>query len=638
MLRTLKNHLITTTLYIWRRIKKHRGLRFAALALMRPALPALRRIMYRSRWISYREWIKNIESKHYISADTADDVIKKLYHRPLLTIIMPCYETPPHFLREAIASIQAQHYHHWELCLVDDASPSNRILQIVSEFANDDSRIRAQRQEKNGHISAASNTALEMARGEWVVLMDHDDLLSMTALLELAIEINKHPDVQIIYSDEDHIDANKNRSHPYFKPDFDPDLLLGLNMVNHLVAYRRDLVVAIGGFREGFEGSQDHDLALRASAACGPQSVRHIPSILYHWRQQTKHASFSERSLEKCLLAARRAVTDHLNGKGINASVSPAPLADTHNRIQFPVPTPAPKVSIVIPTRDRAYLLEACTDGLLYRTDYQNFEILIADNGSTEDSSKQLSQKLERLPNVRILSLPGPFNYSRLNNQAVLQANGEVLVLLNNDTDVIGPGWLTEMVSHAIRPEVGAVGAKLLYHNNTVQHAGVVLGVGWPGGVAGHYAVGAPRDEPGPFGSLALLRSVSAVTGACLAVRRELYNAVGGLDEHNLAVAFNDVDFCLRLRERGYRNVWTPFAELYHYESISRGNDLSGEKWERFQKEAAYMRERWGSALDEDPYWNPHLSLNSTLRETAEQSRRRDFWEGFLPSQAAPNQ
>jgi GT2 family glycosyltransferase len=637
MLQKLRSNLVSATLYVWRRIRKNPVLRIAALALMRPALPWLRRVIYESRAVDYNEWIKNIESKSRISADLASAVIEKLHHQPLIAIIMPCYETPPHFLREAIASIQTQHYPRWELCLVDDASPSNQILQIASEFANNDSRIRVQRRAENGHISAASNTALEMARGEWVVLMDHDDLLSVTALLELAIEINKHPDAQIIYSDEDHIDAKKKRSNPYFKLDFDPDLLLGQNMVSHLGAYRRDLIVSIGGFRVGFEGSQDHDLILRASAACTPDTVRHIPSILYHWRQQAGPASFSERSLEKCLVASRQAVTDHLKGKGINASVSPAPLADNYNRIRFPVPTPAPKVSIVIPTRDRAYLLQACTDGLLHRTDYKDFEILVADNGSTEDSSKQLFRRLERFPNVKILSLPGPFNYSRLNNQAVLQANGEVLVLLNNDTDVIGPGWLTEMVSHAIRPEIGAVGAKLLYHNNTVQHAGVVLGVGWPGGVAGHYALGAPRDEPGPFGSLALLRSVSAVTGVCLAVRRELYNAVGGLDEHNLAVTFNDVDFCLRLREQGYRNVWTPFAELYHYESISRGDDLGGEKLERFLKESAYLRERWGSALDEDPYWNPHLSLNSTLRDMAKQSRRRDFWEGFLPSQAAPN-
>jgi GT2 family glycosyltransferase len=637
MLNQIKQTLSTFARSFWRWLRRYPILRGTAITLLHPALPTLRKFLSRSDSVTYSEWVQIEENRNRLEVDKASLVIQNLHHLPLMSVVMPCYETPPHFLREAIASVQAQRYPHWELCIVDDASPSNQILQIVSEFANNDSRIRVQRRQENGHISAASNTALEMARGEWVVLMDHDDLLAVTALLELATEINKHPDSQIIYSDEDHIDARKNRSNPYFKPDFDPDLLLGQNMVSHLGAYRRDLIVSIGGFRNGFEGSQDHDLVLRASTACTPDTVRHIPSILYHWRQQAGPASFSEKSLEKCVLASRRAVTEHLNNRGINASVSPAPLAANSHRIQFPVPTPAPKVSIVIPMRDRAYLLEGCIEGLLNRTDYQNFEILIADNGSIEEASKQLFRKLERWPKIKILSLPGPFNYSRLNNQAVLEATGDVLLLLNNDTDVIGSGWLTEMVSHAIRPEIGAVGAKLLYKNNTVQHAGVILGIGWPESVAVHYAVGAPRDEPGLHDSLALLRSVSAVTGACLAVRRDLYNAVGGLDETNLAVAFSDVDFCLRLRGQGYRNVWTPFAELYHYESISRGDDLRGKNFARFQKEVAYMCERWGGTLGEDPYWNPHLSLNSAFREIAKQSRRRDFWEGFLPSEAAPD-
>jgi len=329
-------------------------------------------------------------------------------------------------------------------------------------------------------------------------------------------------------------------------------------------------------------------------------------------------------------LASHKAVTEHLLGKGVNASVTPAPLAPSYIRVHFPVPVASPQVSILIPTRDRAELLDTCISGIIDRTSYRNFEILVADNGSVEESTTRLFRKLKRSSNIKILSLPGPFNYSRLNNQAALEASGEVILLLNNDVDVISPEWLTEMVSHAIRPEVGAVGAKLFYKNGTIQHAGVVLGMGWPGGVAGHFGLGASRDDPGLFGSLALLRSVSAVTGACLAVRRELYDAVGGLDEKNLAVAFNDVDFCLRLRERGYRNVWTPFAELYHYESVSRGDDLSGEKLARFQTEIAYMRQRWGTALDEDPYWNPHLSLNSPHREIAKQSRRPVPWAAFL--------
>ncbi|MGI9129534.1 MAG: glycosyltransferase family 2 protein [Roseomonas sp.] len=630
MLRPLKHYVYRPALYIWRWARKYPTVRATLVALLRPALPTLRKILFKIDSTSYPNWIRQVEEKNRLEVDKAIEVIKTLQHHPLLSIIMPCYETPPLFLRAAIASIQAQHYPHWELCLVDDASPSNQILPVVSEFAKNDSRILVKRRTENGHISAASNTAIEMSRGDWIVLMDHDDLLDMSAFLEIVIEINRHPDAQVIYSDEDHIDGSGRRSNPYFKPDFDPDLLLGQNLINHISAYRRELIVSIGGFRESLEGSQDHDLILRASAACAQGTVRHIPAVLYHWRQQAGPASFSERALESCVLASRRAVTEHLLGQGISALVSPASLAAHYNRVEFPIPTPAPKVSILIPTRDRADLLDTCTTGILHRTNYPNLEIIVADNGSIEESTFRLFKKLRHLPNVKILDLQGPFNYSRLNNRARQEASGDIILLLNNDIDVIAPGWLTEMVSHAIRPDVGAVGAKLLYRNNTIQHAGVVLGVGWPGGVAGHFGLGASRDDPGPFGSLALLRTVSAVTGACLAVRRDTYDAVGGLDEENLAVAFNDVDFCLRIRELGYRNVWTPFAELYHYESVSRGDDMSGEKLKRFQKEVGYMRQRWGRVLDADPYWNPNLSLNDASRNIAQQSRRAVPWTEFL--------
>jgi len=632
MLNQIKQTLSIFVLSFLRWGRKNPILRGTAVTLLHPALPTLRKFLFRSDSVAYPEWVQMEENRNLLEVDKASLVIQKLYHLPLMSVVMPCYATPPQFLREAIASVQAQHYPHWELCIVDDASPSDQILAIVSDFMRKDHRIRIQRRSESGHISAASNTGLEMARGEWIILMDHDDVLHVNALLEVAIESNKYPNAQIIYTDEDQINNKTQRSNPYFKPDFDPDLLLGQNMVSHLGAYRRRLLVYIGGFREGFEGSQEHDLILRASTACGPEAVRHIPSVLYHWRQQAGPESFSERHLEACILTSGGAVTEHLLGKGINASVTAAPLAPSYNRIHFPIPEPAPKVSILIPTRDRADLLETCIDGVLHRTNYSNFEILVADNGSVEEATGRLFRKLEREPSVRVLALPGPFNYSRLNNQAALEASGEIILLLNNDVDVIAPGWLSEMVSHAIRPEVGAVGAKLFYKDNTIQHAGVVLGMGWPGGIAGHFGVGAPRYEAGLLGGLALLRSVSAVTGACLAVRRELFNAVGGLDEANLAVAYNDVDFCLRLRERGYRNVWTPFAELYHYESVSRGDDLSDEKLARLQKEAAYMRQRWGASLDEDPYWNPNLSLNGGIRDVARQSRRPLPWaESLLP-------
>jgi GT2 family glycosyltransferase len=626
MLDAFKSLFRAQALLFWRTVSKKPALRKSILRIIQPVLPFLRKMVFGAHWIDYKDWISTVEANLRIDAKAAREHIVQLNHRPLMSIIMPCYETSPAHLRAAIESIRGQFYENWELCIVDDASPSDSVISTIASFLAADPRIRAERRQKNGHISAASNTALAMAKGEWIILMDHDDLLNEAALFEIAVEINKHPSTQIIYTDEDQIDDKNTRQNPFFKPDFDPYLLLGQNFVNHLGAYKRDLVALVGGFREGFEGSQDHDLILRASAACPPGSIRHIPSILYHWRRQASEASFSEKSLERCLLAARHAVTEHLHQRGIVASVSPAPLAPIWIRAHFPVPNPAPKVSIIIPTRDRASLLDACISGILHRTDYQNFEILIADNGSTEEETRRLFSKLERIDNIKILSLPGPFNYSWLNNQAAAKANGEILLLLNNDVDVIAPDWLTELVSLAIRPDVGAVGPKLLYEDKTIQHAGLVLGIEWPGGVAAHYGLRANRGDAGPFGSLALLRTVSAVTGACLAVRRELYQAVGGLDEVSLAVAFNDVDFCLRLQERGYRNLWTPFAELYHLESISRGDDLSGEKLIRFQKEKAIMRQRWGRVLDSDPYWNPNLSLNSFGRIIARHSRRPKEW------------
>ncbi len=619
-------------LSLWRMISRLPALRKGILLVVRPILPILRKMVLGAHRIEYGDWINTIERPLRIDGKAAQEVIEKLRHRPLMSIIMPCYETPPTYLRTAIESVRAQFYENWELCIVDDASPSVSVVSTITPLMAADPRIRMERRQKNGHISAASNTALAMAKGEWIILMDHDDLLNEAALFEIALEINKHPKAQIIYTDEDQIDDKGTRQNPYFKPDFDPYLLLGQNFVNHLGAYRRDLIVSIGGFREGFEGSQDHDLILRASAACPHDAIRHIPSILYHWRRQASEASFSEKSLERCLLAARQAVTDSLDKRGIAASVSPAPLALIWIQARFTLPHPAPKVSIIIPTRDRASLLEACINGILHRTSYQNFEILIADNGSTGIETKKLFSKLDPFDNIRVLSLPGPFNYSWLNNQAAAKANGEILLLLNNDVDVIAPDWLTELVSLATRPDVGAVGPKLLYSDKTIQHAGLVLGLGWPDGVAGHYGLRAARDDPGPFGSLALLRTVSAVTGACLAVRRELYQAVGGLDERNLTVAFNDVDFCLRLQEKGYRNLWTPFAELYHLESISRGDDLTGDKLIRFQKEKTFMRQRWGRLLDLDPYWNPNLSLNSFGRIIARDSRRpREWWKEDVP-------
>lgn len=604
-------------------VRRRPWLKRRLLPLLRPLWPWLQP---RSIGAGYRRWVRQHDTLSDADREAIRAHVARLPRRPLISVVMPAYETPERFLREAIASVQAQLYPHWELCVADDASPSPHVAHVLEEAARADPRIRWVRRETNGHISAATNTALALATGEWVALMDHDDLLAEHALYEVAVEINAHPDAALIYSDEDKVDAKGRRNDPYFKPDFDPDLLLGQNLVSHLGVYRRDLLAAIGGLREGLEGSQDHDLALRAVAACGAERVRHIPAVLYHWRQATGSASFSEAYLARCVDAARRAVAEHLAARGARAKVTTAPLAPMHLRVIWPLPDPAPLVSVIIPTRDRADMLGGCVEGLLHRTDYGPIEVLIADNGSVEARTHELFATLTRDARVRILPMPGPFNYSRLNNRAVAEARGEVLLLLNNDTEVIEPGWLREMVSHAVRPEIGAVGCKLLYSNGGLQHAGVILGIGWPGGIAGHHFAGASGEAAGPFGLLALARSASAVTAACLAVRKRLFEEVGGLDEENLPVAFNDVDFCLRIRERGYRNLWTPFAVLYHHESVSRGSDLHGEAAQRLLRERAYMRRRWGEALDNDPYWNPNLSLADAVRNLASPPRRERPW------------
>jgi GT2 family glycosyltransferase len=548
--------------------------------------------------------------------------------RPRFSVIMPVYNTPENLLREAIASVQAQLYPDWELCIADDASPAGHIPRILRQAAADDPRIKWIHREQNGHIAAATNSALALATGGFVVLMDHDDLLAEQALYEVAAELNLHPDADILYSDEDQIDSTGRRTIPYFKPDWNIELMLGHNMVSHLGVYRRSLVERIGGMRIGYEGSQDYDLTLRAAAATDASRIRHIPAILYHWRQHTM--SFSKAREQACISAARRSIGDFLLSQGVNgAEIGPAPAVSAWTRVRWPLPDPAHKVSVIIPTRDRPELLARCTAGLLLRTDYPNFEVLIADNDTTDPEARFLLRKLDEDPRVRVLPCPGPFNYSRINNTAVKEADGDIVLLLNNDIDVIHSDWLREMVSLAVRSDVGAVGAKLIYGNETIQHAGVVLGTGSfydDPGVAGHYGLNLPAEDIGYQGYMSLMREAGAVTGACLAVRKSVFEKVGGLDETNLAISFNDVDFCLRLRDAGFRNVWTPFAKLYHLESASRGDDFAPDKIERFTREVRYMRERWGSVLDSDPFYNENFSRADHTFKLAVPARRQKPW------------
>ncbi|TAL76846.1 MAG: glycosyltransferase [Beijerinckiaceae bacterium] len=581
---------------------------------------------------SYSNWIRLYDTLSERDRHQIGSHIERFACRPLISVVMPAYETPEKILREAIASVQAQLYQNWELCIADDASPSPNVINVLKEMSASDPRIKWMRRESNGHISAASNSALDLASGEFVALMDHDDLLAEHALYEIVAELNEHPDADLIYSDEDHIDDEGRRHTPYFKTDWNPELFLGHNLISHLGVYRRSIIETVGRFRKGFEGSQDYDLALRVVSVTTPEKIRHIPSVLYHWRRGSEAASFSESQMQRCVAAARAAKANYLAGRGEIAEVLQNPLVPTWERVRRVMPSPAPLVSLIVPTRNRHDLLAPCLDGLLNRTDYRNIEILVIDHQSDDSHTLELLAHLRDDKRVRIIRYEGAFNYSDMNNKAVAQAHGEIVGLINNDVDVIDRGWLTEMVSFAIHPENGAVGAKLLYPDGRIQHAGVVLGMG---SVAGHLHVNAAREAVGYFGRLALTSNVSAVTGACLIVRKAVFQEAGGLNAVDLPVAFNDVDLCLKIQARGYRNVWTPFALLYHHESLSRGSDTTPEKVARVQREADYLRSKWGHLLDHDPYFSPNLSLQTPTFDLAFPPRRIKPWHRSQKSRSS---
>ncbi len=554
----------------------------------------------------YVRWLREVEP---LSLPMSTEVMRQLAvwpERPLISVLLPVYNVAESFLRDCLDSVLAQSYPDWELCIADDASTEPHVRAVLEEYRRNDSRIHVLFREKNGHISAASNSAYSMARGEYVALLDHDDTLSEHALYFMVQAINARQGIQIIYSDEDKIDSDGRRSRPHFKSDWNPDLFYAQNYVAHLSLYRRDLIQKIGGFREGVEGSQDQDLLLRCLPHVESAQIHHIPRILYHWRAVAGSTAHSSDEKGYSTAAGLKALRDYFGShgpEGVELEVGDLPNI---YRVRWPIPTPAPRVTLLIPTRDKRELLEACVRSILDKTTYCHYEVLILDNGSIQPDTKVFLAKIQAEDSrVRVLSYDHPFNFSSINNFGVEHARGVLIGLINNDVEVISPDWLTEMVSHAMRPDIGCVGAKLYYGDDTIQHAGVVLGIG---GVAGHSHKYFRRGRSGYFSRLRLVQNVSAVTGACLLVRREIYKAVGGLNERDLKVAFNDVDFCLKVREAGFRNLWTPYAELYHHESKSRGADDSPEKQARFRCEVAYMRRRWGALLSKDPYYNPNLS------------------------------
>jgi glycosyltransferase involved in cell wall biosynthesis len=553
---------------------------------------------------NYPKWILEFDTLTHRERSAMRTLSQRFNYKPLISIVMPVYNPNPIWLKEVIESVRKQIYLDWELCIADDASTNSEIRPILERYAREDRRIKVTFREKNGHISAASNSALSLAQGEWIALLDHDDLLAENALFWVADAINKYPAIRLIYSDEDKIDENGVRSGPYFKCDWNPDLFYSHNLITHLGVYHAELVNKIEGFRIGFEGSQDYDLALRCIEQIAPSQIHHIPRVLYHWRMHAESTAQSSESKPYAMIAGERAINEHFQRLGVNAK---AELEVYGYRVRYALPKSLPLVSLIIPTRNGLKLLKQCIESILTKTTYSNYEILIMDNGSDDPATLLYLQELGLESRIRVIRDDRPFNYSALNNAAVKLARGEIVGLINNDIEVISLDWLSEMVGHALRPEVGAVGARLWYANDTLQHGGVIISLG---GVAAHSHKHLQRGSPGYVGRASLTQSLSAVTAACLLIRKSIFNSLGGLNEIDLQIAYNDVDFCLRVRDAGYRNIWTPYAELYHHESATRGYEDTPEKKARFEKETAYMKRSWGKVLHYDPAYSPNLTLD----------------------------
>lgn len=526
--------------------------------------------------------------------------------RPVISVLMPVCDPPPGLLERALASVEAQLYPDWELCVADDASRAPHVRRVLDAAAARDPRIKVTHRPERGHIAAATASALGLATGEWCLGVDHDDELAPHALFCVAAEAASHPEVELVYSDEDKLDEQGRRHAPSFKPGWDPELLRSCNYVGHLAALKTARVRALGGLRPGLDGAQDLDLLLRYAERLRPEQVRRAPFVLYHWRAHRGSEAAAAGVKPYAGEAVRRAVREHLERLGVAATVEAHPDSPTWNRVRYAVPSPAPLASVIVCTRDRLDLLRRCVDSLA-RTTYPARELIVVDNDSREPATLAYLLELEAKGAGRVLRRPGEFNFSALNNDAVAQAKGDVLVLLNNDTEVITPDWLTELVAHAVRPEVGAVGPLLLYPDGTIQHTGVVLGLGT---LAGHVFRHLPPTTGAAAGRARLAGSWSALTAACVAMRRDVWDAVGGLDP-GYPVAFGDIDLCLRIRERGWWLVHTPFVRLVHHESASRGKDDTWAKQRRFAAEVARLHARWPGWIQDDPAWSPNLALDS---------------------------
>ena len=547
----------------------------------------------------YQKWVlehrvtpeKWREQKHVFW----DDPVK-------ISIAVPVYKTPEVFLRKMIDSVRRQSYPYWELCIADGSEDDTTAEQMILEYQKRDKRIRFQKLEKNMGIAGNTNAAIQMATGEYLALLDHDDLLEPDVLFETAKKI-KEKRADIIYTDEDKISADgKEYFQPHFKPEFNLDLLRSNNYICHFFVVRRAIAEKAGGFREEFDGAQDYDFIFRCVE--NSKEIVRIPKILYHWRTHRQSTADNPASKLYAFEAGKRAIEAHLKRAGEAAEVFHTKDYGFY-RVKYQVEG-TPLVSIVIPNKDEISTLKKCLESVWEISTYKNIEILIVENNSEKQETFEYYKKIDGKRNVRVLYWKEAFNYSKINNFGISHAKGEYIICLNNDMEVIAPDWIEELLGHCQRAEVGIAGARLYYPDNTIQHAGVVIGMG---GVAGSMFVGMDRRRTGYLHKAGIQQDLSAVTAACMMVKKNVFQEVHGFEE-KLAVAFNDVDFCLKVREKGYLVVYDPYAELYHYESKTRGAEDTKEKVKRFQGEIQYMKEKWMTLLKKgDPYYNPNLSL-----------------------------
>lgn len=548
--------------------------------------------------VDYEQWYENHKA---LPEELEKQKNEKWKRKPLISIVVPVYNTPQVFLRQMIESVQNQSYSEWELC-IGNASPENKEMKKILEEYKKDARIKEVEIPENKGISQNTNRAMEIASGELIGLLDHDDLLAPNALYEIAKAVNEHPDAEVIYTDEDKVTTDlKEHFQPHLKPDFNLDLLRSNNYICHFFVASRNLIKRVGGFRPEFNGAQDYDLILRCTEQA--KQIVHIPKILYHWRVHKASTADNPASKMYAFDAGKRAIEEHLVRCRTKGTVQHTKDLGFY-RVKYEI-CGEPLVSIIIPNKDQSEALKKCLDSIREKTSYRNYEIIIVENNSEEPETFAFYKKIAG-EKIKVVTWEGEFNYSAINNFGVRHARGDYLLLLNNDVEIINGDWLTEMLSHCQRKEVGIVGAKLYYPDNTIQHAGIIIGIG---GVAGSVFVGLPRAFSGYLHKASIQLDLSAVTAACMLVKRSVFEQVGGLEE-KLKVAFNDVDFCLRVREKGYLVVYDPYAELYHYESKTRGAEDTKEKIRRFQTEIEYMRSHWIGLLKKgDPYYNCNLSL-----------------------------